>query len=223
MYSNFLLFQKFSETMSGKKGKIYKVYYFDMRGRAEIIRMVLSAADKEFEDIRLSREEWEKMKPSTPSKVLPIVDTPEGERLVQSMATARNLARRFGMMGKSDRENYLIDRAIDQGSDFVEGLVAPMFAAEADAKRVYQEFMTNSGNRILEGATTFLKEGKGRFFAGDRLTLADLWWSCILNQMQTYFPDALKGFPELTNVYDQVLATNKGVAQWEKKRPVTHF
>ena len=42
-----------------------KVIYFNARGRAETTRMILAQGGVEFEDQRVTREEWEKMKPST--------------------------------------------------------------------------------------------------------------------------------------------------------------
>jgi glutathione S-transferase len=42
----------------------YKVIYFDTKGRAEPIRLALTVAGQEFEDVRYSKEEWEKVKPS---------------------------------------------------------------------------------------------------------------------------------------------------------------
>lgn len=40
----------------------YKFYYFPGRGRGEICRLALAAANLEFEDIRLAGEEWTKEK-----------------------------------------------------------------------------------------------------------------------------------------------------------------
>lgn len=42
----------------------YKISYFNLMGRAELSRLLLSAADKEFEDDRFEREEWPARKPS---------------------------------------------------------------------------------------------------------------------------------------------------------------
>ena len=36
----------------------YKLYYFNVRGRGELARLAFAAANIEFEDIRLTREEW---------------------------------------------------------------------------------------------------------------------------------------------------------------------
>lgn len=41
----------------------YKVTYFNVRARAELTRLVFAAAGQEFEDIRVDREAWQKMKP----------------------------------------------------------------------------------------------------------------------------------------------------------------
>ena len=40
----------------------YKLFYFQVRARAEVCRLSFAAANKEFEDIRLTGEEWAKEK-----------------------------------------------------------------------------------------------------------------------------------------------------------------
>lgn len=41
---------------------VYKVTYFDYRALAEPIRFILAYAGKDFEDIRVSEDEWSKIK-----------------------------------------------------------------------------------------------------------------------------------------------------------------
>lgn len=42
----------------------YKLIYFDSKGRAEVIRYLLSYGNVEFEDVRVSKEDWPKVKES---------------------------------------------------------------------------------------------------------------------------------------------------------------
>jgi prostaglandin-H2 D-isomerase / glutathione transferase len=42
----------------------YKLYYFDVKGLGEAIRLVLHYVGQPFQDIRISSEQWEEMKAS---------------------------------------------------------------------------------------------------------------------------------------------------------------
>ena len=42
----------------------YKLTYFNLRGRAEVTRLLFAQAGVEFEDYRIEAEEWSKLKPS---------------------------------------------------------------------------------------------------------------------------------------------------------------
>ena len=47
-----------------KTNSKYTLYYFNIRGRAEIIRLVFAEAGRPYEDKRLTQEEWGQFKPS---------------------------------------------------------------------------------------------------------------------------------------------------------------
>ena len=42
----------------------FKISYFDIKGRAELPRLVFAAAGKEFDDERISGDKWTAFKPS---------------------------------------------------------------------------------------------------------------------------------------------------------------
>ena len=42
----------------------YKLTYFDLRGRAELTRLLFALAGAEYDDCRINGEEWQKLKPS---------------------------------------------------------------------------------------------------------------------------------------------------------------
>ena len=48
--------------MESKDNLKFKLYYFDIRGRAEPIRVMLHYCGREFEDVKFSVTEWEDVK-----------------------------------------------------------------------------------------------------------------------------------------------------------------
>jgi len=61
-----------------------KVYYFDIYGKAEAIRMLLSKAGVAFEDVRVSGESWAELKGSGTLEYgqVPMVELDDGTKLV---------------------------------------------------------------------------------------------------------------------------------------------
>lgn len=49
----------------------YKLHYFNIRGRGEIIRLVFAAAGQEYEDHRFEFQDWPKYKQTTPFGTCP--------------------------------------------------------------------------------------------------------------------------------------------------------
>ncbi|CAM9889837.1 unnamed protein product, partial [Ectocarpus sp. 4 AP-2014] len=62
--------------------------YFDMAGAAEPIRWALEKGGLEWEDKRLTREEFGELKPSLPNGQVPVLSV-DGFELAQSMAILR--------------------------------------------------------------------------------------------------------------------------------------
>ncbi|VDN23049.1 unnamed protein product [Cylicostephanus goldi] len=89
----------------------YKLTYFPVRGVAECARQVsfhlyystfikprvqiFALAGQEFEDVRLSHEQFMPVKPNLPFGQMPVLEI-DGEQLAQSKAICRFLARKFG-------------------------------------------------------------------------------------------------------------------------------
>eukprot|EP00811_Abedinium_folium_P005203 NODE_14791_length_1085_cov_20.363257.p1 GENE.NODE_14791_length_1085_cov_20.363257~~NODE_14791_length_1085_cov_20.363257.p1 ORF type:complete len:228 (+),score=71.90 NODE_14791_length_1085_cov_20.363257:111-794(+) len=71
-----------------------KLTYFDIEGAAEKIRLALVLTRTPFEDIRLKRDEWTAMKPTTPYGQLPVMEH-NGRVFAQSRAMLQ-LAASFG-------------------------------------------------------------------------------------------------------------------------------
>ncbi|KAJ8021969.1 Hematopoietic prostaglandin D synthase [Holothuria leucospilota] len=79
---------------------VFKLTYFDVRGRAEPIRYLFALAGVEYEDKRLTSEEWKKLKPNTPFGGLPILEV-DGKVLGQTQAICRHVAHMHDMRRSS--------------------------------------------------------------------------------------------------------------------------
>lgn len=81
----------------------YTLNYFNGRGRAELTRLIFTAAGAQFTDKRYSFEEWPAVKPTTPIGQLPFLEV-DGSVLPQSVAIARFVAKETGLAGNGNLE-----------------------------------------------------------------------------------------------------------------------
>ncbi|KAL0280898.1 UNVERIFIED_CONTAM: hypothetical protein PYX00_002056 [Menopon gallinae] len=95
----------------------YKLTYFQITGLGECIRFLLSYGNIEFEDVRVTWEEWNNVKPKMPFGKVPVLEI-DGKELHQSAAICRYLAKKMNLCGKDDWESLQIDIIVDTISDF---------------------------------------------------------------------------------------------------------
>ena len=72
----------------------FKLNYFNLRARGELIRMIFAAAGQEFTDNRIEFPDWPALKPNTPFGQLPYLEITEGGKttaICQSMAIGKDL------------------------------------------------------------------------------------------------------------------------------------
>ncbi len=102
----------------------YKLIYFDMKGRAKTSRFIFAQAGIAYEDCRIAYngEEWKKLKPTTPTGRLPVLEV-DGKPLTGSKPIDRFLAERFGLAGSNGFENAQVAGIADVISDFIEKII----------------------------------------------------------------------------------------------------
>lgn len=113
---------------STKMSAVHKLYYFDIPGKGEAIRLAFTYAGIPFEDVRLGRDDWIKLKEEGKFKFgqLPALETPDGTVLVQSAAIVRYV----GRLASGDTlypandlvKAAFIDSIIDQEADMFTGV-----------------------------------------------------------------------------------------------------
>jgi len=136
--SSFVLFatiSKFLLTSLGikrffQKPKVpkLKLYYFDIPGRGESLRLFCIYAGLPFEDCRLTQEEFQKLKDNgkLPFGQLPALEA-DGTIIVQSAAIIRYLSKLTRLHPDCPIKNALIDSIIDQENDMFTGLIVSRY------------------------------------------------------------------------------------------------
>jgi len=174
-----------------------RLTYFDMRGRAEAIRLLLHAHRSEFEDERIaSRAEWAALQPTTPFGVLPIYESQE-VRLAESHAILRHLSRRL--------VSALHDEVVLAELD-----VAHEALAESQEDLWRFNWRTNYFDRLewyaqetlrprLHRLQRWLMRGRSasKEWFGTAFSHVDCLAFCYLDEIDAFFPDVLAEFGEL--------------------------
>jgi len=201
----------------------YKVHYFNAKGRGEIIRLILVAADQKFEDIRIDMDKWPEVKPTTPTGVLPYVETPDGHIMTQSLAIARSLAKKFNLYGKTDCDFYLVERTVEQVADIFGEFVKLMFGpaeGKEDAKKSILEGKTHAA---IVQLVKFLEENKTGFFAGDGVTYADFLVIQTYDNLPKVSDTLQNDFPALKEHKEKVLNAIPSIKKWFEESKPTIF
>ncbi|XP_070544579.1 glutathione S-transferase 1-like [Ptychodera flava] len=198
----------------------YKLIYFDLRGRAEPIRMLFALAGQEFEDVRIKQEQWPEMKPKMPHQQLPVLEIEGGVMLSQSFAIARYLANEFGLAGKTNLEKAQADMFCDALNDLTPKLTEMFLGNDekkAEVRKELVEQLLPVTFTNMERLFSKNKDGTG-CLVGDGLTWADVMFINFAEGMEKLDPSVLKNFPKLQGLEERV-RNNPKIKEFIKNRP----
>ena len=175
--------------------------YWDIRGLAQPIRLLLAYTETEYEDKLLAcgrppdfdRSCWEDNKfsfgldfPNLPYYI-------DGDiKLTQSNAILRYIARKNDMLGKDDTERAMVDMMAEQSMDFRNGWVGLCY--NPDFENLKDGYLTDLDIKLGQ-YSAFL--GKKSWFAGESLTFVDFVMYELIDQHKFLAPACLKNYPNL--------------------------
>ncbi|GMT35435.1 hypothetical protein PFISCL1PPCAC_26732 [Pristionchus fissidentatus] len=199
----------------------YKLVYFNLMGRAEPIRLIFAQAGVAFEDQRIDRAEWVAMKSQMPYGQLPVLEINGGQKLSQSRAIERYLAKKFDLAGKDEWEQAKVDEMVMGVEDLLVKL-QPWFNEKSEAKKI-EIFRTLVDEEIVPFLTRYEKfldaNGTG-FFVGDKITLADLSLFHIFWFFNKLLPGSLRKYAGLTSFQARMNGQAR-LKEWIDNRPKT--
>jgi len=184
----------------------YKLHYFNIRGRAEVARLIMAHANVEYEDYRFEFNDFATIKANYPLGQVPVLEV-DGKMLAQSRAINRFLAKKYGLAGKDAMEQAKVDMYVDCLEDLIPKI-----------RPAVREYMTNQRNQqdtelvlIHEVAEKHLvpyiqliekhleKNGSG-FLVGNSLTWADIEHFSFFSALIEMKPDLLSDVPHFKNL-----------------------
>lgn len=152
----------------------YKLTYFDFDGgRAEPIRIAFHAGGIEFEDHRISFQEFGEMRQTTPFNAVPVLEI-DGAAITQTNAIGRYVGKMVGLYPEDDLQALYCDEVMSAYED-ISNHVVQTFGLEGDELRLAREKLVDGWlTTFLRGIDQLLTRGGGQYFADNRLTMADL-------------------------------------------------
>ena len=203
----------------------YKLYYFDARGFAEVLRLIFAQAGVEYEDNRLTPVSWAEFKPQTPYGTMPVLEI-DGKMVGGFLPIARYLAKQFGMAGEDDMAVLILDGAADAIDDLVLKTMETMMENDVEKKSVLaKDQAENVIPRVLGGLEKLAAANNSAngWFYGPKVSYADIYFCYILSYLvEKAAPDILDKFPALRKLMKSVL-TLPNIAKWIKERPYNKF
>ncbi|ESO92139.1 hypothetical protein LOTGIDRAFT_233205 [Lottia gigantea] len=187
-----------------------KLIYFNGRGRAEIIRLVLGYLEIEYEEEYLTeKSQIEKLRAD--GKLLfqqvPVLEI-DGRIWCQGGAIVRYLARKGRIYGNNDLDASRIDELYDGSRDFWIAFAAIGFQDEAQALQT--SLISKTMPRYLPIFNKILEDNGSGYLYGKSVTLADLGLLEALLMVHEYFgTSSMEAFPAVQKFYNLMTEDSK--------------
>ena len=202
----------------------YKLYYFQGRGMAELIRWIFIQAGVPYEDIRLSKEKWAEFKPKTPYGTMPVLEI-DGKPYAGSGPIVHYVAEQHGLAGSNALENLEIDTIYDVTQDLMMRMMILHLekddARKAELKKELDETHFPRYLGILNKLITDNGSADGWIY-GNKVTYVDLRIAYSMDYVLKMSPNALEAYPAIAKLKAAVEAL-PNIAKWLKERPESDF
>ncbi len=197
-----------------------RLTYFDAPvSRGEECRLALSIAGVDFEDHRISREEWQQLKPKSPFGSVPILEWPGHPALAHSNAILVLIGRLKGLHPTDPFEAARHEEMMSHVED-LRHHVSPTLRMEEPEKHKAREALV-SGYMPTWAANAEKHIGDGPFFGGKSIHVVDVKLHMIVRWFNggkvDYVPATIfDAYPKLTRVHDAV-RDHDAVRAWYAK------
>ena len=198
-----------------------KLFYFDIYGAAEPIRLALAHAKFPYEDVRLSQEKFGELKASgvLPNGQVPVWQDDEGRYFNQSNAILHFIGSQAGLYGETPGERYWADWAIETVGDLWKGDFYTNFFAPSRTEEEIAAVAAKVAAFLDHIEKRLASNGDKPFIAGDNLSIGDLRVFALLQSIA--FNEGLNA-PALGEALRALVAARPALSAWNE-RLTAHF
>ncbi len=183
---------------------IPRLTYFELRGRAEAIRLMHYEMEVGFDDYRIvDADEWETVKSVSPFGRLPLYES-GALALCESHAILRHLARSSGWLGADEQRDALFDITQEALSEAQEDLWR--FAWVKDYHQKTERYADETLRPRLRHLQKWLRRDArdGQYWVGEAPSHVDFLAFCYLDELDAFFPETLAEFPNLADFRSRI-------------------
>jgi glutathione S-transferase len=184
--------------------------YFDFHGgRGEPARLALAIAGIEFEEERVPLNDWLRRKADTPFGGLPVLEV-DGATVSQSNGINRYVGKLAGLYPSDPWQAALCDEIMDAVEDITNKITATFDLPDEEKKARRQALTDGAITFYLNRLQQRLEDRGGHYFAGGRLSVADLkvfvWIDHLKSGKLEYIPTDLpdRVAPKLVALHQRV-------------------
>ena len=156
------------------------VHYFPLNARGAFIRAILSACNANWEDNRITFQDWPTLKSTGKFEFgqLPALEY-NGKFYCQSLAIEVFLSNKFGLFGYNSDEQYEITSLVCSREDVYQHIVKVFFPMTDEAKNNLPVAKNNLLTVILPNFLKIFEKRvnsrQGRFIVGNKFSLGDIF------------------------------------------------
>ncbi len=196
--------------------------YFDTKGsRGQVARLALELADLEYEDIRISFQDFMAKKDSFPFGAVPVLEV-DGQIISQSNGINRFIGKMASLYPRDPLQAALCDESMSAVEDVLNKIQLSIFIKDEDEKKkMRQELAAGPIPFFLKRIASRLEDRDSDYFADNRLTVADLkvfvWVRSLLLGILDHVPPELveEHAPALKAHHDRIWAFDKIRAHYD--------
>ncbi|KAL7075271.1 hypothetical protein ACQ4LE_005672 [Meloidogyne hapla] len=178
----------------------YKLHYFDVGGKGESIRLLFNYKGQPFEDIRIKKNEWPKIKSKFIFGQVPVLEV-DGKQLAQSGAIMQFLGKKFGLAGKNEWEEAKADE-INHLYDEMANIITPYIGAKVglysgDLEKLHKNLFLPAMDKYLPLFDKLLKDSNSGYLLPSGLSFVDFSVAHFIGILSKMEPEIISKYPKL--------------------------